>query len=646
MRLRYNIEFGSFGKCLIGSLASLQVLKEREADLNRAQEALRKQHEDFSNLRALVLEKEAMLKEAASTISLKELELAQATSLLCKQTTEKDSLRAAVLERDLELKKLVEERREKKEMLERIEAELETRTNEWLSAQKDLKVLEHDLASRSVRGKVCETEYLQIKSLLTEVQAELEGSQLSAAKLRQSVGEQSKLLEAQHKDLVSQKAMLAVYEENIASARLELKKNQEQIGLVRQTYESACRQLEQEKSLVVDLQSSLLKEKGLVEELTVEVNNLKREVQQRDLALSDMELTLQVKEAELVGMKLELQHVKSELSSVKLELSQKDIELQATRRSVQALQEEVMHVKGLLQSKEEQLLKVTLLLRRKEDEVASLRVDLNDTNAQLNQATSVVQQITELSRSLVGATAQQDISNEESMLLQKNTELFAAKRALFESQIELGQLKELQMGDGIWQEEVEAELQALRMELQEKDQQLWEVQAALESRDAELKQLLLRWDAREYELTRMRDEVSVEAKVLRNLRMAQLQGINPDTATQLLQGERAKLEAEAAVDALRSLTKLSHNLVEKCYSSTKGEMVVMDGKLVNVERDLTAVIGKGRGLEDLKARLSERDAALQITKSAMENLTNLTKRLMKEAGFQMFDGHEIAPAGA
>lgn len=627
-------------------MASLQVLKEREADLNRAQEVLRKQHEDFSNLRALVLEKEAMLKEAASTISLKELELAQATSLLCKQTTEKDSLRAAVLERDLELKKLVEERREKKEMLERIEAELETRTNEWLSAQKDLKVLEHDLASRSVRGKVRETEYLQIKSLLTEVQAELEGSQLSAAKLRQSVGEQSKLLEAQHKDLVSQKAMLAVYEENLASARLELKKNQEQIGLVRQTYGSACRQLEQEKSLVVDLQSSLLKEKGLVEELTVEVNNLKREVQQRDLALSDMELTLQVKEAELVGMKLELQHVKSELSSVKLELSQKDIELQATRRSVQALQEEVMHVKGLLQSKEEQLLKVTLLLRRKEDEVASLRVDLNDTNAQLNQATSVVQQITELSRSLVGATAQQDIFNEESMLLQKNMELFAAKRALFESQIELGQLKELQMSDGVWQEEVEVELQALRMELQEKDQQLWEVQAALESRDAELKQLLLRWDARECELTRMRDEVSVEAKVLCNLRMAQLQGINPDTATQLLQGERAKLEAEAAVDALRSLTKLSHNLVEKCYSSTKGETVVTGGKLVNVELEPTAVIGKGRGLEDLKARLSERDAALQITKSAMENLTNLTKRLMKEAGFQTFDGHGIAPAGA
>lgn len=56
------------------------------------------------------------------------------------------------------------------------------------------------------------------------------------------------------------------------------------------------------------------------------------------------------------------------------------------------------------------------------------------------------------------------------MLLHKSAELFATRRALFESQIELGQLRELQMGDDVWQEEVEAELQALRMELQEKDQ--------------------------------------------------------------------------------------------------------------------------------------------------------------------------------
>ena len=76
-------------------------------------------------------------------------------------------------------------------------------------------------------------------------------TQLSAAKLRQSVGEQSKLLEAQHKDLVLQKAVFAAYERNLASTRVEFKTNQEQIGLLRQTYEFAYRQLEQRKTELV-----------------------------------------------------------------------------------------------------------------------------------------------------------------------------------------------------------------------------------------------------------------------------------------------------------------------------------------------------------------------------------------------------------
>ena len=138
-----------------------------------------------------------------------------------------------------------------------------------------------------------------------------------------------------------------------------------------------------------------------MQELTQELIASRRLSQERDSSLSNVQLDLQLKETELLGTKLELQNMKSDLSSPKLTLSQKDIELQAAQKSVKSLQEEVFNVRGLLERKEDQLSKVSLLFRKKEEEAAVLRVDVNDSQVQLNHTASPVEHITELIRYLI-----------------------------------------------------------------------------------------------------------------------------------------------------------------------------------------------------------------------------------------------------
>lgn len=377
-----------------------------------------------------------------------------------------------------------------------------------------------------------------------------------------------------------------------------------------------------------------------------ELNVSTRLLQERDSLLSDTELALQLKETELVGTKLELQNFKSELFSVKLALNQKDIQLQAAQESLKSLQEEVMHARGLLQTKEDQLSKVSLLLRKKEEEVAVLRVGLNDSHLQLNQATSVVEQITELSRALVqDSSSRQDVL-EESMLMRKTSELVSTKRALFESQLQVEHLQEQFLDEGLWRREINA----LKEDLQKKDLHLLEAQTELASKDRELQALLRQWGDREKDLNMLRQDVIDEAKVLSRVRMLQLQGLDGDTASQLLAGGRAKVEAETAIEALRNLTNLSHNLVQECQPGTSIESRSDDASSAEAQLPEHSgglqVLDSAEDLGDLKNQLIEKDTAIEITKRAMAELTNLTKKLMEEAGVDDLVFHGAASAGA
>lgn len=607
-----------------------QAVIKYEAELRKAQEALTKKQEEFSQLQKQLLEKGDALEEVAASLKSKELELKETKDLLSKQVAENGSLQAALLGKDSDIGKMREDRDWKQEMLDKMENELDERTKAWSSAQDDLRSLEQELASSKVRGKARLGEISQLKVLLSEVQAELEESRSTIVTLRRSVEEQNKQIGLQEEDLATTKSMLASAEKILESAKNELEEKQEQIRQARFSYDFLQDELRQENETNLELQASLTDEKRRVQELTQELNGSKRLLQERDSSLSDVELALQLKETELVGTKLELQNIKSDLSSLKLTLSQKDIELQAAQKSVKSLQEEVINVRGLLQSKEDQLSKVSLLLKKKEEEAAVLRVDLNDSQVQLNQAASLVEHITELSRTLVDSTSRQE-DLEESILMQRNLELVSTKRALFESQMQIQRLQELSLGDDSWEAEIEAEIQALKETLQKRDLQLLEAQTALASKDQEIQELFRQWDSREHELAVLREELIDDQKVLTRVQASQLQGLDPDTATHLLAAERAKLEAENAVDALRELTTLSRSFVQECQSSA--EVIHASGGFQGLE-----------SAEDLKSRLFERDAALEITRSAMTELTLLTKRLIEEAGGNDFLGYDYESA--
>jgi hypothetical protein len=100
----------------------------------------------------------------------------------------------------------------------------------------------------------------------------------------------------------------------------------------------------------------------------------------------------------------------------------------------------IQRTNSLLQTKEDQLARVTLLLQEKEEEVTSLRLDLDNNHTQLSQATSVVNQLRELSQALVNSTGNQGIFENDSMLMQRTCELFVTNCVLLETELRLERL--------------------------------------------------------------------------------------------------------------------------------------------------------------------------------------------------------------
>jgi chromosome segregation ATPase len=620
----------------------LKIVKEKEIELYHAQEALGRKQEELNRSRNSLLEKDDVLANTASKLKLKDLELQQANELLSKQLIDLEFLRASLLAKENELQRSDKEKCWRQEKLEKTEAELEKRMEACLAAEEDLKTLEHDVMSCRERGKVTATELSQVKILLSGVQMDLDNSQMAVAEFWQAVDEQQKLIEHQHQDLTSHKSMLTSYETSLKAAAIELEKEKQQTTLATAMHENLKDQLKKESQEIEALQSAFSKEKALLQDSMQEVHSLKRELQQRDSSLSDTLLKLQLKETELVGAKLELQQVKSELSCVKLTLTQKDMDLQAAQRAVQELQMEVTQVRSLLQTKEDQLARVTLLLHEKEEEVTSLRLDLDNNHTQLSQATSIVNQLRELSQALVNSTGNQGIFENDSMLMQRNCELFVTNCALLETELRLERLQEQWLGDGAWRQELEAELEAVKETLQEKGSQLLEAQHLLATKDQELKQLVDCLDAHETELVKMREKVKEKPEILTRLHMAtHLREHFGDSALEQMQLQVAKMEVDgsSSMGALHSLEGLNRGLLEECSSadlsltsSSSASFTLSASSEFHKPLVVHADIEEDEDVEDLQSRLRERDAALEVTRDAMENLTKLIKRLISGVG--------------
>jgi len=284
------------------------------------------------------------------------------------------------------------------------------------------------------------------------------------------------------------------------------------------------------------------------------------------------------------------------------------------------------------------------LLEEKKEQMNMMQLDLDNNEIKLSEASMLMKNISDLTKSLVASEREGKgvRMDEDSLLIKTNYELFAAKRALLERELELRHFWENSAEDMKRYQQREAEIEALKELLKEKEKEILAAHRALAVKDEELKVLLDRWEDRETEIMKMREEVIEEANGLNTLHATVQNRIGDKTlgelAVEKLELEAAKLDVEAGVHALRNLVNLSNELIrEKNVSfevssnnhSTRAKY--HETNMRSHEPGESLQEGSMSEIVDLKGKLIERDAALEETKKAVSHLTSIAKQLMAEA---------------
>ncbi len=231
-----------------------------------------------------------------------------------------------------------------------------------------------------------------------------------------------------------------------------------------------------------------------------------------------------------------------------------------------------------------------------------------------------MKQLRELSQALVDSMGNQGIFETDSMLMQRNCELFVTNRALLETELWLEQLQEQWLGDGAWRQEFEAELEAVKETLQENGSQLLEAQHLLASKDQELKQLVDCLDAHETKLVKMREEVKEKPEIPTRLYTAtHLKEQFGDSALEQMQLQVAKMEVKgsSSMGALHSLVDLNQGFLEECSSADLSLTSSSSASLTSsasseFHKCIPPVVhAEVEDVEDLQSRLRERHQLLR-----------------------------------
>eukprot|EP01018_Ginkgo_biloba_P006813 Gb_38718 [translate_table: standard] len=629
-----------------GKLKEMKLLvDERDREIGSIKYALGAKEEELGRVKKELTKKEEELAKICTDFKSRDKVVGQANEVIAKQQFELKELERILKERENDLVQSEKKRREDEDKLKIAEANLENRVVAWLLVQQELKKLGQDVSKYKGTALDAEEEVKRVRNLLADVKGELRNSQRSIESSRKRLKAQEAQLESQHWELSLQKNKIQSYETNLRNAHLEVENEREKLRLA-QTYHKELEQhLAKERQTVNELQTELQRENSCLDQAMEEVSALKKELEQRNATFNDAQSLLQLKESELVAARLEMQRLKSDVIFFQRNLRDKDKDLEVAQKNLEELHEEISQFKCLMRAKEDQLVKATLMLKDKEEQVKMMQFDLDDNKLKLSEAASVVEHIADLTRILVDSAKEGKglTLDKDSLLMHTNCELFATNRALLESEMQLQHIQEKSVEDLRKWKQAEAELEATKECLREKEKDLLVAHRALAVKDQELRTLLNRWEAREKELVKMREEVIDEANGLNSLHAVVQRRIGEKTLGELalekLELEAAHLEIEAAMCALRNLADLSHELLRETKTSLNlsADNIVLSPHTVDVETQMTAHKGgsevKAReGLAALKMRLTERDAALEETKKAVTDLSKLTKQLISQAG--------------
>ncbi|MCO5578292.1 hypothetical protein L7F22_032132 [Adiantum nelumboides] len=603
------------------------VLSQREREVTMQQEGLSHKVDELGVIKREMLQKEASLADALRELEARASRLTQSRDFISKQASQLGELRNALGEQEKSLASAEKEKRLQQQRLSKAEAELEQRTLTWLRAQEQLKALKQDLTYNKSSKELTEKELRKCEALLSQVRTELDSSQKEIQNSRNKVKVQEMENRKQKDDISHYKVLLSSLEKELSETQRKLNAEKERHNLVQTAYNKLKEEWNEGQQQALTMKEKLEEQKRELHISLEEVHRLRVDLQQKDSGLSDTQLLLQLREAELVSAKMELRQVNSDFNLNQLLLKDKGLELENAQENLQLLQNEVFQLSTTLQAKESQLTKVLSQLNEKENQLNSMMVTLDHRTVRLSEVTFAIEQMASLSHTLANAASPgiAAAQKEETQLMQANYQLFASRRENLEKDLQIVHLKKKL--ESVMQElrAEEAELEALKDGLRLKNVELLEARRDLSNKDEALNKLMRNWDVREEELKTLRKEVMDEANGLITLHtLAQSQGtsanISPaDVAIENLQLEAAKLNEEAALCALQSLAELGEELVladkEMTVASNEQELVVENSTCEQLST------------EAFRARLIERESALEATRNAVENLLKLTMSL-------------------
>lgn len=625
-------------------------LNEKETEISSFQFASRTKEEELGRLSRELVNKNEELAKTGAELESKDMLISQASMVMAGQRSEIAELQRVLNEREAELMKSENEKREEQEKLKISEANLEERVVAWFLAQQELKKLAQEVMKYKGSSVATEEELERTRNLLAQVKKELRISQKSIESYRQRLQDQDAELELQRVEFSKQKNKIQSYETFLRHAHMEIKNEREKL----QFAEAHRRELEQhlanEREKMDKLQKELQQEKSYLNQSVEEVSSLKKELEKKDASFNDAQTLLQFKESELVVARLEMQRLKSDVAFVQRNLIDKDKDLVVAKENLEGLHEEISQLKGLMRAKEDQLLKAALMLKDKDEQLKIIQSDLDDKKLKFSEAASVVEHIADLTKALVeSANEGKSLTmDDDSILLQTNCELYATNRALLERELQLQHIQEKSVEDLRKWEQSEAELGSMKECLRQKEKELLEAHRTLALKDQEIKDFLSKWDVRENELIKMREEVIEEANGLNSLHEIVQKRMGGktlgDLALEKLELDAAHLEIEAAMRALRNLADLSQKLLVETKTSLyiSTDNILLPNNTVDMEVEIEAHkqgvnMSTREDLAALKRRLIERDAEIKRTQVAVRELSTLTKQLISEAGIKSFE---------
>lgn len=591
-----------------------------------------------------VIDKDEQLAEANLNLRAKDNLLNEANQVITKQQSEIKQLQLLLVDRENDLMMSEKKRKEDEGKLKILENNLEKRWVAWLVAQQEMKNLVHEISKYQGKALAADKELKKVNGRLYDLKKRLMSSRRSIETSSNNLRAQESQFEQQLKELFTEKNAIESYEARLRGAQLEVENEREKLRLAEQQQKGLEHDLFCERKTVDELKAELQRDRTHLQQTIMDVSLLENELEKRTQALNDTQTSLWLKESELVATRLEMHKLNAELASMQLNLKDKGNDLNSAHMYMEELHEEMSQLKALMGSKEDKLVKATDLLEEKKEQMNMMQLDLDNNEIKLSEASMLMKNISDLTKSLVASEREGKgvRMDEDSLLIKTNYELFAAKRALLERELELRHFWENSAEDMKRYQQREAEIEALKELLKEKEKEILAAHRALAVKDEELKVLLDRWEDRETEIMKMREEVIEEANGLNTLHATVQYRIGDKTlgelAVEKLELEAAKLDVEAGVHALRNLVNLSNELIrEKNVSfevssnnhSTRAQYY--ETNMRSHEPGESLQEGSMSEIVDLKGKLIERDAALEETKKAVSHLTSIAKQLMAEA---------------